>query len=421
MSGEVKSNSSISDGKHEKDVEVGHELKELDSGYGEVDERKTMRYIDLRILPVLAITYAFSIIDRVNLGSARVAGMGKDLELNVGSRYSIVNCIYFIPLMLLQVPGNVILRFVVVRYWITFIVISWGIVVFGMGFVKHWGLLALCRVFVGALEIIEGAITVALGILVFFVIPDFPDRNTFLTKAQTAFVLKRIEEDRGDSVPDEMTARKVLDHLSDWTLWVYGIMFGCATIPGYMLAFFLPIILGGLNFNTTQSLLLTCPPFAASCVTAMIFAWLSDKTKHRSGFIVIQCLITITGACMTAFAESIAARYTGAFFMCCGCQGCIPGILAWGANNVTSQSKRSVQSALTIAVGGFGGVIASTVFREKDSPKYIPGLWVTIGLQIVCIILTIALSLHFSRMNRLAEEGRLAKPLQGKPGFRYTL
>lgn len=61
-----------------------------------------------------------------------------------------------------------------------------------------------------------------LGVLGFFLLPDFPDKNTFLSAERTALVLKRVEQDRGDSVPDEITFKKVLTHLSDWTLWAYG-------------------------------------------------------------------------------------------------------------------------------------------------------------------------------------------------------
>ena len=129
-------------------------------------------------------------------------------------------------------------------------------------------------------KIIEGVVTVALGLACWFLIPEFPDRNTFLTKAQTAFVLKRVEDDRGDSVPDEITPRKMLHHMGDWKLWAFGekpvcwsspsepyimkitgVMFGCATLPAYMLAFFLPIILAGMNYSTSDVLLLV------SCLT----------------------------------------------------------------------------------------------------------------------------------------------------------
>ncbi|KAG6892831.1 hypothetical protein C0992_012318, partial [Termitomyces sp. T32_za158] len=42
-------------------------------------ERKTMRKIDLRLLPLLGILYALALIDRTNLGVARIAGMDRDL------------------------------------------------------------------------------------------------------------------------------------------------------------------------------------------------------------------------------------------------------------------------------------------------------------------------------------------------------
>ncbi|KAF9265661.1 hypothetical protein L218DRAFT_153972 [Marasmius fiardii PR-910] len=103
-----------------------------------------------------------------------------------------------------------------------------------------------------------------------------------------------------------------------------------------------------------------------------------------------------------------------------GALGNVPSILAWGANNVVSHSKRSVQSAVTVECGGIGGVLASTVFREKDSPKYTPGLCLTIVAQVVCIALVGILSLYFHRMNRLWREGRLSKPLEGRVGFQYT-
>ena len=85
-----------------------------------------------------------------------------------------------------------------------------------------------------------GLFTVFLAVLCFFFIVDFPDKNTFLDERQTNFIMKRIEEDRGDSVADEMTLRKVGKHLCDWKGWASGILFACATTPSYAFAYFLP-------------------------------------------------------------------------------------------------------------------------------------------------------------------------------------
>ncbi|KAJ7169057.1 major facilitator superfamily domain-containing protein [Mycena crocata] len=445
-------------------------------------ERRTMRSVDLHIIPIVSLLYSFALIDRINLGAARTAGMGPALHLEIGERFSIATVMYFIPYILLQIPGNLVVRKFGARNWLTFCAIGWGAVQLGMGFVTTWGQLTLCRVLLGLFEasffpgivyiisswytryevqkrlaffylmsltisgfspilayvfalldgkrniagwswifIIEGCVTLFLGIVAFFFLPDFPELNNFLTPDQTASVLQRVEDDRGDSVPEQLTARKVFHHLGDWTLWAYGFMFMCCTLPAYALAYFISIILKGMGWSTTASLLLSAPPYAPAFFSAVFFAWLSDKTRHRAGYIVIQGLISIIGLCLTAFASQNNVRYFGIFLLNAGSSGCIPSILAYSANNVVGSSKRSVSSALTVAFGGVGGIIASTVFREQDFPRYLPGLWVTLGAQFLLLFLVGATSLHFSRMNRLSRDGKLATPLEGQPGFFYTL
>jgi hypothetical protein len=64
--------------------------------------------------------------------------------------------------------------------------------------------------------------TIVFGVFAWFFIPDFPDQNNFLTQEQTAFMLARVERDRGDSIPDGLTGRKVIEHLSDWRAWAFG-------------------------------------------------------------------------------------------------------------------------------------------------------------------------------------------------------
>jgi hypothetical protein len=58
--------------------------------------RRLIRKIDIRLLPVLAVIYAFALIDRVNLPNARIAGMDEDLGLSIGNRYSLVVMIFFV-------------------------------------------------------------------------------------------------------------------------------------------------------------------------------------------------------------------------------------------------------------------------------------------------------------------------------------
>ena len=52
-----------------------------------------------------------------------------------------------------EVPGNLVLRWIGARSWITICVVGWGAAQIGMAFVPSWGLLCLTRVLLGMFEV----------------------------------------------------------------------------------------------------------------------------------------------------------------------------------------------------------------------------------------------------------------------------
>lgn len=51
-----------------------------------------------------------------------------------------------------QLPGNLVVRKLGARNWLSFCVIAWGAVELSMAFVPTWNILVLCRVLLGAFE-----------------------------------------------------------------------------------------------------------------------------------------------------------------------------------------------------------------------------------------------------------------------------
>jgi hypothetical protein len=56
--------------------------------------------IDIRLIPMLAILYLISHLDRANIGNAKILGLTEDLGLS-GIQYNIALSIFFIPYILL--------------------------------------------------------------------------------------------------------------------------------------------------------------------------------------------------------------------------------------------------------------------------------------------------------------------------------
>jgi succinate dehydrogenase hydrophobic anchor subunit len=90
------------------------------------------------------------------------------------------------------------------------------------------------------------------------------------------------------------------------------------------------------------------------------------------------------------------------------------------SNNIVSHTKRAVTTALVVSFGGIGGIFATTIFRQADFPRYLPGIYATISCQILLLVLLAITSIHFWLENRriLAEK---PAPMEGKRLFLYTL
>lgn len=89
-------------------------------------ERRTIRKISWRLLPLIVIIYFVAYIDRTNVSFAALT-MNKDLGLSPYV-FGWGAGIFFLGYFLFEVPSNVILEKVGARIWIARIMITWGLV-----------------------------------------------------------------------------------------------------------------------------------------------------------------------------------------------------------------------------------------------------------------------------------------------------
>jgi hypothetical protein len=76
-----------------------------------------------------------------------------DLQFSVGARYSILTMIFFIPYIIFQFPANIIIiRKLGPAVWLPSLVVCWGDVTIGMGFVTDWTQALGCRIILRVLE-----------------------------------------------------------------------------------------------------------------------------------------------------------------------------------------------------------------------------------------------------------------------------
>lgn len=206
----------------------------------------------------------------------------------------------------------------------------------------------------------EGVITVALGLMGYILIIDFPDKSTrphpitrtaFLTVDEAKVVLARIERDRGDAVVDKLTFQTVLRHLRDWKIWEYAWLYLLNNTVTYSFGFFLPIILrNDMGYSIAMSQILAFPPYVAAAPWMFATAWTADRFRKRGLILILNCALATIGVAMMAFARSSpATRYAGVFLGVMGANRCVTlplGVEGHLANNMVTGQQRTHDTLL---------------------------------------------------------------------------
>jgi ACS family tartrate transporter-like MFS transporter len=113
-------------------------------------KRVVLGKVARRLLPFLFLLYVVNILDRVNVGFARLQmlddlGLGEDV-------YALGAGIFYVGYLAFEVPSNLILSRVGARRWLARIMVSWGLITCAMMAVKGpWGFYAL-RILLGVAE-----------------------------------------------------------------------------------------------------------------------------------------------------------------------------------------------------------------------------------------------------------------------------
>ncbi|RDA88477.1 hypothetical protein CP532_6647 [Ophiocordyceps camponoti-leonardi (nom. inval.)] len=125
---------------------------DYDEVYSLSEQKRIIRRVDMRLVSVLACLYVISLVDRVNISAAAIAGLNQDLQLQKGARFSIIIVTFFAAYTAFQPLGTVLTRKIGPRWFLGSITLAWGAVMTGSGFVNSWESLAGLRILVGAFE-----------------------------------------------------------------------------------------------------------------------------------------------------------------------------------------------------------------------------------------------------------------------------
>ncbi|KAL2183949.1 MFS general substrate transporter [Thermothelomyces heterothallicus CBS 203.75] len=397
-------------------------------------------------MPWLCLLYLLAFLDRTNIGNAKIAGLNKDLDLSTGE-YNATLTIFFVSYAVFEPLSNILLKRLRPSIYIPIIMILWGASMLGMGFVYNWSGLMAARWFLGLAEaglfpgvnyylscwykrsefgvraaiffsaaavsgsfggllaaaienmdgirgipgwawifILEGLLTIVVGIASFWMVHDFPDEARFLSEDDRARVIRRLKLDKQASANHESFRMTWFwQAVRDWKMWLGMVIYMGCDMPLYAFSLFLPTIIANLGWNTSvvRAQLMSVPPYAAAALLTVAVGFVADRTRARGLCNVLVSLLGVAGFAMLLGTDDAAVQYAGTFLAALGIYPCISNTISWVANNVEGVYKRGVVLGFVIGWGNLNGIVSSNVYF--NSPRFPEGHAVMIGYLALCL------------------------------------
>ncbi|KAI8304457.1 COPII coat assembly protein sec16 [Colletotrichum sp. SAR11_59] len=234
------------------------------------------------------------------------------------------------------------------------------------------------------LYILEGVVTVATGILICLVLPDFPESWRALSPELRRMATKRLAVDAAESDVDETRGpRAQLEGfkmaLRDPKVWILTVAYHAFVGAGGFQNFF-PSLTRTLGFDDTVSLLLVAPPYIFMAFYCAFHSWLSDRVQNRFWFFMYPISIVIAGCVIFMTTTAFGPRYFSLFLL--NFVFTMNGTTyAWMSTCVPRPpAKRAAALGFMNAVGNAASIWTSYTYFDAQGDRYPVALGIVIAL-----------------------------------------
>lgn len=384
----------------------------------------------------------------------------------VGSQYQTGLSILFVAYVLMQVPSNLLLNYAGrPSLYLGGFTIAWGLVSALTSQVKSYGGIVACRFILGLVEapffagvlfylskwytkqelakrmaifysgslisgafgsllaagilgglkgargmaawqwlyIIEGSITVFIGILVCLILPDFPDTWKALSPEMKRVANLRLAIDAAEADLDASGAMSQVRGMklafTDPKTYMLALAYmGITGAAGFQNYF--PTLTKTLGYNNIISLLLVAPPYVFMVFYSYGHCYASDSLGNRFWFLMYPVAVSIVGFIIFMTCSSFGPLYFSFFLMnFVFAQNGI--IYAWIANAIPRPpAKRAAALAFINSVGNSATIWTPYTYTPSSQPRYRPAMGTCIALEILAMSMFLGMRFYLQRQNK---------------------
>ncbi|KAJ3505200.1 hypothetical protein NLJ89_g7542 [Agrocybe chaxingu] len=423
------------------------------------EERALVRTIDWKVMLWAAISFSALNLDRNNLSQANTDNFLPDLNMNTND-FNLGNTVFRLAFLSAELPSQLVSKRLGPDRWIPIQMVGWSIVTLAqffltgrtsflvcralLGFMQggfipdlilylsyfytkfelpfrlaiFWMSMNVCNIFgsflaVGVLRmrglhgksgwrwlfLVEGCITLVIGIATFFRMPPSPTQTKtwyrpkgWFTEREEVIATSRILRDdptKGDMHNREaLTLKRLWQALMDfdlWPLYAIGLLFGIPTSPP---STYLTLSLRNLGFSTVQTNLLIIPSIVGNILNMFIVTILSESINERAFVSMSENVwaLPFLIALRTLPEKVNSWLYYGLSSGLLMFPYTHPIQVGWCSRNAGAVASRTVNASLYNMFVQTSSIISANIYRKDDAPRYLRGNSYLIGIAVFNIL-----------------------------------
>lgn len=156
-----------------------------------------------------------------------------------------------------------------------------------------------------------------------------------------------------------------------------------------------------LNFNTTITLILTCPPYLIAGAVTVLVSWSSGKFNERTWHITISKAVAVVGFVAAAATLNTVGRYISMVIFTIGTYGVNSLILGWcGSVCGQTKEKKAVAIGMVTMIMNMSFIWTPYLWPKSDEPRYVMAMASSAAFSIATALLAWLAKAILVRRNR---------------------
>lgn len=165
-----------------------------------------------------------------------------------------------------------------------------------------------------------------------------------------------------------------------------------------------------MGYSSVTSQALSAPPYLLAFIVVLVTAWLSDRNRSRSPYLITHAVISsasylaiaLTGHFHTHLPTTahIFIRYLCVYPATSGFFSAITLIMTWTMDNRVAKEGKGASIAILNVIGQCGPLLGTRLYPASDRPWYVRGMATCSFFMLVVAVLAVALRVLLQRANR---------------------